>query len=94
MRSTRLPALRLKRVINSPPQAFAGARDSRYNALMEQARMDRALNRIETALDRIGSAARQRAQAPSHGQADDPALRASVTAALGELDQLSAALER
>ena len=59
--------------------------------------MDRALNRIEAALDRIGSAARKARQSATTGQsplpATDQALRAGVTAALADLDRLIATLE-
>jgi hypothetical protein len=60
---------------------------------MEQARMDRALNRIEGALDRIVDAARKLPRAAAPTPPADQALRARVTAALADLDHLIAALE-
>lgn len=61
---------------------------------MEQARMDRALNRIERALSRIERAARQSPPPAAADGSPDRALRATVTIALAELDQIIATLER
>jgi hypothetical protein len=65
---------------------------------MEQARIDRALNRIEGALSRIEQAATRPASAPTNapdGTSNREAkLEARVRDALGELDSLIESLER
>ncbi len=61
---------------------------------MDEARIDRAMNRIGAALTRIEKAATAAFEGPSgDGQRDDR-LRRRVKAALAELDELIAGLER
>lgn len=57
---------------------------------MDQARIERAVNRIEAALARIESAAAAPAPAPS---TPDDTLRQRVRDTLGELDRLIESLE-
>lgn len=60
---------------------------------MDQARMDRAMSRIEAALARIERSARPGA-ASADGGSGDAALRRRVEPVLSQLDALIAELER
>jgi hypothetical protein len=61
---------------------------------MDQARMDRAMSRIEAALARIERSARPGAAASADGGSGDATLRRRVEPVLSQLDALIAELER
>ena len=62
---------------------------------MDQARMDRAMSRIESALARVERAAEARLlSAGKNPSAPDGALRTRVGSALAELDSLIESLEK
>ncbi|WP_375290027.1 hypothetical protein [Qipengyuania sp.] len=94
VRSTRPPGPILARLFNSLLQAFALARLIAYDQAMDQARMDRAMARIEVALSRIESVPAAPPPAATGPSETQTALRERVEGAISQLDALIGSLEK